>query len=467
MGSVVWFRRDLRLGEHPALAAALAVRDDALAVFCFDESLLRGRHRSGPRTQFLLESLTELREAMRSRGGELLIRSGSPEREIPALAREVGAGEVHVTADVSPFARRRDERVRAALREAGAELREHPGVAAVDDLRALRTQAGKPYTVFSPFHRTWEAQGRRPVLRAPSALPAPPSRVDVGRIPSLDSLGLSQEVADPARGGEEAGRMRLDAFLERDVGAYAGEHDAPASDRTSRLSPYLHFGCVSARAIEERLGPGAGPAAFRRQLAWRDFYGHVLLHFPRNARSEFRERYRGSIRWSRAEKPFDAWREGRTGYPLVDAAMRQLRREGWIHNRGRLVVGSFLTKDLGIDWRRGERHFMSLLLDGDEANNNGNWQWIASVGTDPQPAFRRIYNPTRQMESHDPDGDYVRRYVPELARVPGEYIREPWTMTEEVQREAGCVIGRDYPEPIVDHAEARREALERYAIGSG
>jgi len=191
----------------------------------------------------------------------------------------------------------------------------------------------------------------------------------------------------------------------------------------------------------------------------------VLLHFPANAASEFQERYRGKIKWSRAERRFVAWCEGRTGYPLIDAAMRQLRREGWMHNRARLVVGSFLTKDLGIDWRWGERHFMRLLVDGDEASNNGNWQWIASVGTDPQPAHRRIYNPTRQMEAHDPDGSYVRRYVPELKDVPDEYIREPWAMPASVQREVGCVLGIDYPKPIVDHAEARRRALERYRIG--
>lgn len=245
---------------------------------------------------------------------------------------------------------------------------------------------------------------------------------------------------------------------------YADDHDALGRDRTSRLSPYLHFGCLTPHQLERRLGRGRGPQAFRRQLCWRDFHHHVLANFPRNARSEFQQRYRGRIAWSYARKPFEAWCEGRTGYPLVDAGMRQLRREGWMHNRARLVVGSFLTKDLGIDWRWGERWFMRLLVDGDEANNNGNWQWIASVGTDPQPAFRRIYNPARQMERHDPGGDYVRRYVPELRDVPDRHLAEPWEMPEEVQREAGCVIGEDYPAPIVDHRRAREEALERYRV---
>jgi deoxyribodipyrimidine photo-lyase len=190
----------------------------------------------------------------------------------------------------------------------------------------------------------------------------------------------------------------------------------------------------------------------------------VIGHHPANARSEFQDRYRGTIRWSRAQKRFEAWCDGRTGYPAVDAGMRQLRREGWMHNRARLLVGSFLTKDLGIDWRWGERWFMRLLLDGDEASNNGNWQWIASVGVDPQPAFRRIFNPARQQERFDPRGAYVRRYVPELSGVPDAYLAEPWTMPPEIQERARCRIGRDYPAPIVDHAQARREALDRYRV---
>jgi deoxyribodipyrimidine photo-lyase len=232
----------------------------------------------------------------------------------------------------------------------------------------------------------------------------------------------------------------------------------------SRLSSYLHFGCVSPREVEHRLTGGAGAAAYRRQLCWREFYAHVIGHHPANARSEFQERYRGSIRWSRAKNRFEAWCEGRTGYPAVDAGMRQLRREGWMHNRARLLVGSFLTKDLGIDWRWGERWFMRRLLDGDEVSNNGNWQWIASVGVDPQPAFRRIFNPTRQQERFDPGGDYVRRYVPELAEVPDDYLAEPWRMPDEVQERARCRIGSDYPAPIVDHAAARRDALDRYRV---
>jgi deoxyribodipyrimidine photo-lyase len=461
---IVWYRHDLRLRDHPALRAALDEHDRVVPLFCFDDRLLHGRHASGPRTQFMLECLAEVDSALRDRGSGLLVRRGRPEEEIPALAREVDAGAIHFTRDVSPFARRRGERTGAALREAGVELRDHPGLNAVDDVRDIRTKQGKPYSVFSPFHNSWLEQDRRPVLEAPRRLPALPSKVAKGRLPSLESLGLSQEVAEPPEGGEAAAHRTAKRFLGDPVREYTEVHDALGRDRTSRLSPYLHFGCITPRQLEERLPRGKGPDAFRRQLCWRDFHHHVLAHFPRNARSEFQERYRGKIRWSYAERPFEAWCEGRTGYPLVDAGMRQLRHEGWMHNRARLVVGSFLTKDLGIDWRWGERWFMRLLVDGDEANNNGNWQWIASVGTDPQPAFRRIYNPARHQERYDPNGDYVRRWVPELERVPDRYLGEPWTMPEEVQAEAGCVIGEDYPEPIVEHGVAREEALARYRV---
>ena len=433
-----------------------------MPVFCFDDRLLKGRHASGPRTQFMLESLEDLKEGL---DGNLVIRHGEPERELIGLAGEIGAGEVHFTADSGPFARRRMERVWRVLQKEGVEPHAHPGLHAVDDLTRLRTKNGKPYTVFSPFHRNWLQTPRRELIGRPRKLPTLPSGLDKGRIPALADLGLEQEVSDPLPGGESAARERLAAFLNGDVKSYTDNHDALGRDKTSRLSPYLHFGCLSPREIEERLPGGKGAEAFRRQVCWRDFYHHVLREFPRNARSEFQERYRGTISWSYAEKRFDAWREGRTGYPLVDAAMRQLLREGWMHNRARLVVGSFLTKHLGIDWRWGERWFMRLLIDGDEANNNGNWQWIASVGVDPQPFFRRLYNPTLHMERYDPEGRYVRRYVEELRDVPDEYLREPWTMPDEVQREAGCVIGEDYPEPIVDHREAREEAFARYSVG--
>jgi deoxyribodipyrimidine photo-lyase len=460
--AVLWLRRDLRLRDHPALTAA-AQSERLAPVFCLDPRLLGGRHRSGARTQFMLECLRDVDRSLRALGSRLLIRHGIPERELPPLARELGADAVHATADIGPYARRRDAAVSSALATCGVDLALHPGLFVVDDPAEIRTGEGKPYTVFTPFHRSWERAPRREPLNRPGSLPGLPAGVRTGRIPALESLGLSQPLTNPPAGGERAGRARLEAFLTDAVDGYDERRDALADAGTSALSPYLHFGCLSARDVEHRLSGSRGAAEFRRQLCWRDFYAQVLRSFPRNAKSEHQPRYRGTLRWSRANRNFDAWCEGQTGYPVVDAAMRQLRREGWIHNRGRLIVGSFLTKDLGIDWRWGERWFMELLVDGDEASNNGNWQWIASVGVDPQPPARRIYNPSRQQERFDPDGSYVRRYVPELERVPDEYLTEPWTMPPDVQRQARCVIGKDYPSPIVDHSQARRDALARYA----
>jgi deoxyribodipyrimidine photo-lyase len=463
--ALLWFRRDLRLHDHPALRAAHEGAERLICVFCFDDALLGGRHASGPRTQFLLECLAELDAGLRARGTRLFVRRGNPADELAALAGEVQATSLHFSADVGPFARRRQQQVKHALQKLGVEAVGHPGLFAVDRLESIRTGAGEPYTVFTPFYRNWLTQPRRDVLGAPGSLPAPDPGSAPGRLPTLASLGLAQDLSDPMPGGEVAAREALRRFLAGAVEDYDDGRNRLTGESVSRLSPYLHLGAITPREIEARLGGGAGAQAYRRQVCWRDFYAHVLGHFPANATSEFQQRYRG-MRWSRAERRFAAWCEGRTGFPTVDAAMRQLRREGWIHNRGRLVVGSFLTKDLGIDWRWGERWFMRYLLDGDEASNNGNWQWIASVGVDPAPAFQRIFNPARQQERFDPAGAYVRAYVPELAHVPDAYLTEPWTMPVDVQVQCGCRIGRDYPEPIVDHAEARRQALDRYRVPS-
>ena len=467
--AIVWFRRDLRVRDHPALRAALEAHEHVVPVFFLDERLLHGRFASGNRTQFMLESLRDLDDSLCERGGRLVVRHERPEHGLVRLARDTGARAVYLSREVTPFGRSRGGDVAQALAAAGLELHALPGLSVVDDVTALRTKSGdRPYAVFSPFHRAWATLERRAVLQAPRKVELPDG-IDPGVVPSLDELGLEHDSPEQAPGGEAGARATLERFLGSGVDRYADAHDALGEDRTSRLSPHIHFGTISPRYIEQRLSGGRGADAFRRQLCWRDFYHHVIYHHPRNAHEEFQERFRGTAyyREDGSDDAFAAWCEGRTGYPLVDAGMRQLWREGWMHNRARLVVGSFLTKDLGIDWRRGERWFMRLLIDGDEANNNGNWQWIASVGTDPQPYYRRIYNPRLQMERHDPRGAYVRRHVPELRDVPDEYLREPWTMPADLQREVGCRIGEDYPAPIVDHAEARREALDRYRTALG
>lgn len=462
---IVWFRRDLRVHDHPALHAA-AAEGRVVPVFFLDDRLLHGRHASATRTQFLLESLADLDSSLRELGSPLIVRHGKPEQLLPELVRETGARHVHITRDLTPFARDRGRRVAEALADTDAEIVGHPGLTVVEDVTALRTKTDKPYSQFTPFYRVWAQADRRKPLAAPS-LHSPSKRLKSDAVPELKALGLEPEVDEPLAGGESAGGERLSWFLSGPVADYARNHDLLDVDGTSKLGAYLHLGCLSPRAIEAALSTnGEGAEAFRRQLCWRDFYHHVHYFRPENAWQEHQSRYRGTLPWVDDDEVFDAWATGQTGYPLVDAAMRQLLREGWMHNRARMLVGCFLTKHLGIDWRRGESHFMRLLLDGDQANNNGNWQWIASVGVDTAPVFRRLYSPTLHQKRYDPHGKYVRAYVPELARVPDRYLAEPWRMPDDAQESAGCVIGRDYPEPIVDLRLAREQALARYREAS-
>jgi len=456
----MWFRRDLRVRDHPALVAA-AAHERCVPVFVFDARLLTtGRFPSVVRTQFMLGCLAELDGALRERGGKLVVRFGRPEEEIPRLCAELGAGDLYFTADVAPWARGRDQRVINALDSVRAHAM--PGACVVDDPAAIRTKTDRPYTVFSPFARTWRMVPRREVLNAPQAVRTP-AKVKAGELPSLAELGLSEP---PSRGtfapGEEAARRQATSFLRTGVEQYADRRDAPKGG-SSRLSPYLRWGCLSALKLDTRVAElsGPGPEDYRTELAWRDFYAAVLMHFPYVTHHEFQERMR-ELAWEDPAEHLGAWTEGRTGYPLVDAGMRQLAHEGWMHNRVRMVVGSFLTKDLHLDWREGERVFMERLLDGDMAANNGGWQWIASTGTDPKPYFQRLFNPVTQHETFDPDGEYVRRWCPELAHVPAKRLSKPWTMSAEEQAAAGCQIGEDYPVPIVDHAQERRRAVERY-----
>jgi len=463
--ALLWYRRDLRLHDHPALTTALREYERVVPVFVLDDALLHGRFASTPRTHFMLGCLRALDEQLRARNSALVVRRGRPEQVLVQLAGDAGAEAALWTSDAAPYARARDRRVTDALRRGGVAARPHGGTYVVDVAKP-RTQAGAPYHVFSPFFRTWRHLERRAVQPAPPALPGLPANVIPADLPaSPAALGLErapggEPIVAP---GEPTARQALERWLQQPIDAYAQRHDSLALVATSVLSPYLRWGCLSPREAEQRARErgGDGAAAWVRQLAFRDFYAHVLLMWPGNVRHEFQERLR-TLRWDDARGRLEAWRRGETGYPVVDAAMRQLASDGWMPNRARLIVGSFLTKDLHLDWREGERWFERLLLDGEPAQNNGNWQWIASVGTDPAPAYRRMYNPTLQGRRFDPRGEYVRRWIPELRDLPDDSIHEPWTLSEAEQRAAGCRIGCDYPERVVDHARERERALERY-----
>jgi deoxyribodipyrimidine photo-lyase len=460
--AIVWFRRDLRVHDHPSLQLALAEYDVVVPVFVLDRALVTGRYASPARVGFMLRCVQALRASLQALGGGLLLREGAAGETLVALADEVGAEAVLWASDVGPYALARDKAVMAALKDAGVTPRPQPGNF-VADVSKPRTGQGKPYTVFTPFWRTHVKLDRRDVLDAPGSLPALPASVHQGDIPTLEDLGLTDDVPEPVcEASEAAARATADAFFAGPVDAYADRHN-DLTGGTSVLSPHIRWGTISVRELEARAlaHGGDGAAAFARQLVWRDFYAHVLLLFPGNTQRAFRERF-DALQWADDDEGLEAWKAGRTGFPLVDAGMRQMAQTGWMHNRARMVVGSFLTKDLHLDWRVGERWFAHKLLDGEPLQNNGNWQWVASTGVDPAPYFRRMFNPTTQAKKFDPDGVYIRRWVPELRDVPPKRIHEPWTMSDEEQAAAGCVIGEDYPGPIVDHKAERLRAMERY-----
>jgi deoxyribodipyrimidine photo-lyase len=443
--SLVWFRRDLRLSDHPALIEAVrAARGGGgvVPLFCLDEHLWGA---SGANRQaFLAGCLRALDEDV---GGRLVVRHGDPVRTVPALAEEVGAAEVFVSADFAPYGTARDRAVERALAESGRALRRVGSPYAVDP-GAVRNGAGEPYKVFTPFSKAWAAHGWARPSRAPSAVPWL-AGVSTDGVPTAPATEAS--LPDP---GEGAAKRAARRFWDTDLEAYAARRDDPGADATSRLSPYLKWGCLHPRQLLHKLGGTAGERTFRNELAWREFYADVLHHRPETAREALDGRMARMEVDGRGTAPrFDAWCAGRTGYPIVDAGMRQLVAEGWMHNRVRMLVASFLVKDLHLDWTRGARHFMRHLVDGDLASNQHGWQWVAGTGTDAAPYFR-IFNPVTQGERFDPGGTYVRRWVPELADVGDRYVHHPW------DDPTGAPAG--YPAPIVDHAEERYEALRRY-----
>jgi len=473
--ALVWFRRDLRSFDHAALYHALRFADRVHCVFVFDSAILDALpSKADRRVEFIQRSLIELDAGLdalsRAAGGGgagLIVRHGRADELIPALALELGVDKVFANRDYEPAAILRDSRVAQRLAEAGIGFEDFKDQVVFERDEVL-TQVGRPFSVFTPYKNAWLRMVDEACLASwpvePLAGRLAPRQAGDG-VPALGAIGFEATNLTAMRMpvGMSGGRQLLDDFLAR-IERYKRARDFPAVKGVSYLSTHLRFGTVSVRQLcaAARSRGGEGAECWLGELIWRDFYHMILWHNPHVLERAFRPEY-AAIVWDDDAELFEAWCEARTGYPIVDAAMRQLNQTGYMHNRLRMIVASFLTKDLGIDWRRGERHFADHLNDYDLAANNGGWQWAASTGCDAQPWFR-IFNPVTQSQKFDPEGRFIRRYLPELARVPDKFIHAPWTMGGIDQSACRTRIGADYPAPIVDHAAARERTLLRFGV---
>ena len=470
---IIWFRRDLRTHDNVALHEACASAEQVIPLFVFDPAILGRADTGAARIAFLVDALGVLDSNLRSLGGRLIIRRGNVPEQIIQAAEEYGADGVYHHREYEPMGRARDEATAKALAERGKVCETFPGLALFQP-EELLSQAGTPYTVFSPYKRQWFSQPVERPLPAPRRV-AVPEAVLGEKLPTADGLHFAATQKFEC-GGEDDAQKLLHEFVKTKIDNYDTARDILGKDGTSRLSRHLHLGTISPRFVVDAVRqagkdkpsgqnsearrehqPEPGHSTFLSELAWHDFYLQILFHFPHVAEGAFRPQF-NALEWENDETLFTAWKEGRTGFPIVDAAMRQMNTEAWMHNRGRMITASFLTKDLLIDWRWGEAYFMQQLVDGDQAANNGGWQWAAGTGTDAQPFFR-IFNPTTQGEKFDPDGAYVIKWIPELARVPAKFIHQPWKLSDAERKHLDC---DRYPRPVVDHAVQRGRALAMY-----
>jgi deoxyribodipyrimidine photo-lyase len=476
---LVWFRRDLRVSDNAALALALERCATVHCVFVFDTDILDPLPRADRRVEFIHASVVELDIALRKLSGQpaggLIVRHGKSSDEIPRLARSLQVQAVFAARDYEPAALVRDAQIATTLDATGIafqNVKDH----VVFEGREILTQSGHPYGVYTPYWRAWVKQcGDAPPPAVDSTsgierLAARPASF-ASAVPTLEQLGFEPTnlSALGIQAGASGAQQLLDHFKER-MDRYGETRDFPSVKGPSYLGVHLRFGTVSIRQLvnlawRHSAKGSEGAQVWLKELVWREFYFQVLSNFPHVATSAFKPEY-DRIEWARgtlADALFEAWCAGRTGYPLVDAAMLQLNTSGYMHNRLRMVAGSFLVKHLGIDWRKGERYFARMLNDFDLSANNGGWQWVSSSGCDAQPYFR-IFNPVTQSEKFDAQGKFIRRYLPQLAGLDNKAIHAPWLAKPEQRRAAGITLGGNYPWPIVDHAEARAGTLERYAV---
>ena len=470
---VVWFRQDLRLNDNPALSMAAASGRPLIALYIL-ETTDHDWSLGGASRWWLHHSLARLHESLDKQYSlQLILRRGKPAQILPALLRESGADAVHWNRIYEPAGIARDTAIKAALQKDGIAVETH-NAALLFEPWTVKTKAGGWFKVFSPFWRACLAQPSPAPQRAPKSLTPyaealqSDALTDWGLLPAKpDWAGGLRETWTPGEAGAVA---RLQTFIDKNLHRYADGRDRPDLDCTSRLSPHLHFGEISPRQVwqavqmaADRGGAGIAQnaAKFLAELGWREFCHHLLFHFPTLPQQNFRADF-DTFRWNSNADHVKAWQAGRTGYPIVDAGMHQLWQSGWMHNRVRMIAASFLIKHLLQDWRLGEAWFWDTLVDADLANNAGGWQWVAGSGADAAPYFR-IFNPIAQGEKFDPEGEYVRRWVPELAGLPNKYLHKPWTAPAAVLQQAGILLGRDYPLPLVDHDTARKAALAAFA----
>ena len=463
MTTIVWFRQDLRLRDNPALAAAVA-RGPVVPVFILDESDTAWRPGAASRW-WLHHSLTALRKDL----GALSLYRGDPKTILPKLVTEAKAAGVFWNRCYEPHAVKRDKALKELLKQDGFDAQSF-NAALLNEPWDIKTGGGEPYKVFTPYWRTALARGfAAPVTK--------PNKIDAHALPSSDKLEAWQLLpvkpnwakgfAEQWTPGEQGALDRLDGFMREGLADYGDMRDRPDRPATSRLSPHLHFGEISPRQIQARLAAdqddktkSAGIAKFMSEVVWREFAHHLLYHFPKLPDDNWRPAF-DAYPWRDSASDLEAWQRGMTGYPLVDAGLRELWATGYMHNRVRMVAASFLIKHLRLDWRLGEQWFWDTLVDADLANNAAGWQWVAGSGADASPYFR-IFNPMTQGEKFDPNGDYVRRWCPELAKLPDKFIHAPFKADDETLKAAGIVLGKNYPKPIVDHDAARKAAMEGY-----
>ena len=464
---IFWFRRDLRLSDDRGLAEATRQARRVIPLFVFDTNILDDLDsRQDRRVTFIHESIRELQQMLRDMGSDLVVLHGNPEEAVPRFADRVNADAVFTNRDYEPYAAARDEQLRQALAGDGRALMDFKDQV-VFERDELLTQAGEPYKVFTPYKKAWLQRFEEETAYGRS--PAEEEVPDYERLAPRGALrGLSDAWDMDALGfvpadlwltpGETAARERLEDFIPR-MAEYKKDRDYPSREGTSGLSVHFRFGTISIReAVRAAMDDDSkGAQTWLSELIWRDFYQMLLHNFPRVVSHSFKPEY-DAIRWPGSEEHFQAWCEGRTGYPIVDAAMRHFNATGWMHNRLRMITAMFLTKDLLVDWRLGEAYFAEHLLDYDLASNNGGWQWSASTGADGAPYFR-IFNPVMQSKRFDPDGSYIRAHLPELRGFEGDALHWPHDADTSTQRDAGCLLGEDYPHPVVDHFEQKNKAI--------